>query len=126
MSFDFIVCVAVLPFIAITSVSPEELTRLDRLAETIGITQGLRNYFNPILNVVLQALDAPPVFMRTKALKALGQILTSDPTILSAVCEPLASHGSYLTLQQYRMMCAGLSKATFLIVPPLCETRQWS
>ena len=24
------------------------------------------------MNVVLQALDAPPVFMRTKALKALG------------------------------------------------------
>lgn len=51
----------------------------------MGITQGLRNYFNPVLNVILQALDAPPVFMRTKALKALGQILTSDPTILGQV-----------------------------------------
>lgn len=58
---------------------------MDRLAETMGIAQGLRNYFNPILNVILQALDAPPVFMRTKALKALGQILTSDPTILGLV-----------------------------------------
>ncbi|EKM54090.1 uncharacterized protein PHACADRAFT_162472 [Phanerochaete carnosa HHB-10118-sp] len=65
-----------------SGVSQEETARVDRLAETIGITQGLRSYFNPILNVVLQALDAPPVFMRTKALKALGQILTSDPTIL--------------------------------------------
>ena len=47
--------------------------------------QGLRSMFGPILNVVLVALDAPPVFMRTKALRALGQILSSDPTTLSAV-----------------------------------------
>ncbi|KIP08264.1 hypothetical protein PHLGIDRAFT_127100 [Phlebiopsis gigantea 11061_1 CR5-6] len=65
-----------------SSVSQEEALRMDRLAETVGITQGLRHYFNPILNVILQSLDAPPVFMRTKALKALGQILSSDPTIL--------------------------------------------
>ena len=71
----------------IDRVSQEETARMDRLAETMGITQGLRNYFNPILNVVLQALDAPPVFMRTKALKALGQILTSDPTILGLVSD---------------------------------------
>lgn len=58
---------------------------MDRMAENMGITQGLRHYFNPILNVTLQSLDAPPVFMRTKALKALGQILTSDPTILGLV-----------------------------------------
>ena len=31
------------------------------------------------------ALDAPAIFMRTKALRALGQIVTSDATILSAV-----------------------------------------
>ena len=67
------------------SVSQEEASRVDRLAETVGITQGLRLYFNPILNVILQSLDAPPVFMRTKALKALGQILSSDPTILGQV-----------------------------------------
>lgn len=66
------------------STSPEELARIDRLSEEIGICQSLRNSFNPILAVVLQALDAPPVFMRTKALKALGQIVTSDPSILSA------------------------------------------
>ncbi|EJF61054.1 hypothetical protein DICSQDRAFT_170603 [Dichomitus squalens LYAD-421 SS1] len=64
--------------------SQEELARIDRLSEEIGICQSLRNSFNPILAVVLQALDAPPVFMRTKALKALGQIVTSDPSILSA------------------------------------------
>ena len=65
--------------------SPEDLLRMDRLSEEIGIVQSLRNSLNPIINVVLLALDAPPVFMRTKALKALGQIVTSDPSILSTV-----------------------------------------
>nr|VWP00958.1 Transcriptional repressor TUP1 [Ganoderma boninense] len=64
--------------------SQEEVVRIDRLSEEIGTCQSLKNSFNPILAVVLQALDAPPVFMRTKALKALGQIITSDPSILSA------------------------------------------
>jgi cohesin loading factor subunit SCC2 len=63
--------------------SQEEVTRVDRVAEEIGTLQSLRNSFNPILNVILTALDAPPVFMRTKALRALGQIVTSDPTVLS-------------------------------------------
>ncbi|KAI9064653.1 hypothetical protein FKP32DRAFT_1625471 [Trametes sanguinea] len=64
--------------------SQDEVARIDRLSEEIGTCQSLRNSFQPILTVVLQALDAPPVFMRTKALKALGQIVTSDPSILSA------------------------------------------
>ncbi|CDO75304.1 hypothetical protein BN946_scf184654.g12 [Trametes cinnabarina] len=64
--------------------SQDEIARIDRLSEEIGTCQSLRNSFHPILTVVLQALDAPPVFMRTKALKALGQIVTSDPSILSA------------------------------------------
>lgn len=64
--------------------SPEEISRIDRLAEEIGIVQDLSNSYQPILNVILLALDAPPVFVRTKALRALGQIVTSDPTILTA------------------------------------------
>ncbi|KIO02759.1 hypothetical protein M404DRAFT_15882 [Pisolithus tinctorius Marx 270] len=63
--------------------SQEEAARADLLAEEVGTVQGLMNSFGPILNVVLMALDAPPVFMRTKALRALGQIVTSDSTILS-------------------------------------------
>ncbi|KAJ7246366.1 hypothetical protein C8J57DRAFT_1675032 [Mycena rebaudengoi] len=63
--------------------SQEEVTRIDRLAEEIGTIQSLRNSFHPILNIILVALDAPPIFMRTKALRALGQIVTSDPTILA-------------------------------------------
>ncbi|KAH7925870.1 hypothetical protein BV22DRAFT_1088167 [Leucogyrophana mollusca] len=62
----------------------EEIARIDQLAEDIGTVQGLRSSFGPILNVILLALDAPPVFMRTKALRALGQIVTSDSSILSA------------------------------------------
>ncbi|EGN98100.1 hypothetical protein SERLA73DRAFT_109431 [Serpula lacrymans var. lacrymans S7.3] len=64
--------------------SQEEIVRIDQLAEEIGTIQSLKNTFGPILNVVLLALDAPQVFMRTKALRALGQIVTSDPSILSA------------------------------------------
>jgi cohesin loading factor subunit SCC2 len=58
---------------------------MDHLSEEVGSVQSLKSLFLPILNVVLVALDAPPVFMRTKALRALGQIVTSDPTILSMV-----------------------------------------
>lgn len=65
--------------------SEEEAARVDLLAEEIGAVQNLRSSFGPILNVVLMALDAPPVFMRTKALRALGQIVTSDSSILSTV-----------------------------------------
>ena len=65
--------------------SQEEVVRIDRLAEEVGTIQSLRNSFQPILNIILVALDAPAIFMRTKALRALGQIVTSDATILSMV-----------------------------------------
>ena len=68
-----------------SSSSEQEASRIDRLSEEVGCVQSLRSLFLPILNVVLVALDAPPVFMRTKALRALGQIVTSDPNILSMV-----------------------------------------
>lgn len=58
---------------------------MDKLAEEIGTTQCLKNAFDPILNVILVALDAPPVFMRTKALRALSQILTVDSSVLANV-----------------------------------------
>ncbi|KAK0188221.1 hypothetical protein F5146DRAFT_1062556 [Armillaria mellea] len=63
--------------------SQEEISRIDRYAEEIGTIQSLRNSFQPILNIILTALDAPHIFMRTKALRALGQIVLSDATILS-------------------------------------------
>ncbi|TFY54137.1 hypothetical protein EVJ58_g9034 [Rhodofomes roseus] len=63
--------------------SQDDVHRMHRLCEEIGTIQTFKNSFTPILNAVLKALDAPPVFMRTKALKALGQIVTSDPSILS-------------------------------------------
>ena len=65
--------------------SQEEVVRIDKLAEKIGPIQCLRSSFQPILNIILLSLDAPPVFMRTKALRALGQIVMSDPSILSTV-----------------------------------------
>ncbi|KAJ3735912.1 protein rad9 [Lentinula guzmanii] len=76
--------------------SSEEVLRVDQLAEEIGVIQGnsLRNGFIPMLNVILQALDAPVIFMRTKALRALGQIITSDPSILtmSSVRQGIEGH----------------------------------
>ena len=78
--------------------SQEDLLRMDRLSEEIGIVQSLKNSLTPIINVVLLALDAPSVFMRTKALQALGQIVTSDPSILSTV-------GSWIAVQQYAYIC---------------------
>ncbi|KAF8904085.1 hypothetical protein CPB84DRAFT_1773363 [Gymnopilus junonius] len=63
--------------------SQEEVQRVDGLAEEIGTIQSLRNSFNPILSIIVMALDAPAIFMRTKALRALGQIVTSDASVLS-------------------------------------------
>ena len=65
--------------------SQEEVLRVDGISEELGTIQSLRNSFNPILSMILMALDAPAIFMRTKALRALGQIVTSDSTILSTV-----------------------------------------
>ncbi|CCO30647.1 Protein rad9 AltName: Full=SCC2 homolog [Rhizoctonia solani AG-1 IB] len=59
-----------------------EIKRVDDLAERFGGTQSLRNAFEPILSAIILALDAPAVFMRTKALRSLGLIVTKDPTIL--------------------------------------------
>ena len=59
--------------------------RVDRLSEQIGAIQALKHAFDPILNVIIVALDAPPVFVRTKALRALSHILTTDPNVLSNV-----------------------------------------
>ena len=88
------------------------------------MTQGLRTYFNPILNTVIQSLDAQPVFMRTKALKALGQIITSDPEILSAVSRnpylwPSGAHNATWC----RKMCVTQLMPICSIAPLLCETR---
>jgi cohesin loading factor subunit SCC2 len=65
--------------------SQEEETRMDTLAEELGTVQNFQQIVPRVLKVVISALDAPPVFMRTKALRALGQIVTSDPTVLSLV-----------------------------------------
>lgn len=71
------------PMDVFDNATQEELTRIDQLSEQIGTTQSLKNAFDPILNVIIHALDAPPVFVRTKALRALSQILTVDANVLS-------------------------------------------
>ncbi|KAL5519986.1 hypothetical protein ACEPAG_1646 [Sanghuangporus baumii] len=72
----------------------EEMDRADNLSEQLGTTQTLKNAFDPILNVIILALDAPAVFVRTKALRALSHILTVDSSVLtkSNVRHAIESH----------------------------------
>jgi cohesin loading factor subunit SCC2 len=65
--------------------SQDEIDRVDFLTEQIGTLQTMRSSFNPILTTIVGSLNASVIFMRTKALRALGQIVTSDPTVLSMV-----------------------------------------
>ena len=99
--------------------SQDDVTHVDRLAEEIGIIQDLKNSYHPILNVILLALDAPPVFMRTKALRALGQIVTSDPTILSTVSIQITCVISFSHILR-RPMSAVELRAICLTAPQLC------
>ena len=86
---------------------------MDKLAEELAATHSLKNAFDPILNVILSALDAPPVFMRTKALKALSQVLTVDSTILTNVrnFEAMTLFLSPYFDNHYRKVCAMQLKA---------------
>ncbi|KAL5501640.1 SCC2 [Sanghuangporus vaninii] len=72
----------------------EEIDRADNLSEQLGTTHFLKNAFDPILNVIILALDAPAVFVRTKALRALSHILTVDSSVLtkSNVRRAIESH----------------------------------
>lgn len=80
--------------------SQDDSTQVDATAEALGTVQGLRSAFSPILNVILAALDASAIFMRSKALKSLGQIITSDPQLLSSVCESVYWSRNRLTRAQ--------------------------
>ncbi|CAE6465375.1 unnamed protein product [Rhizoctonia solani] len=83
-----------------------EIKRVDDLAERFGGTQSLRNAFEPILSAIILALDAPAVFMRTKALRSLGLIanvrraienhlMDSSPQVRDAAIDLI---GKYLVL----------------------------
>lgn len=65
--------------------SSREGVHVDRLAEHLGVWQNIKTIADPALSVVIIASDASAVTMRTKALRALGQIVTSDPMILRNV-----------------------------------------
>ena len=71
--------------LTLTTRTQEDVNRIDNLAERIGMSQSLKNAFDPILSAILTALDAAAVFVRTKALRSLGQILLVDASILSNV-----------------------------------------
>ena len=62
-----------------------EPKRADLVSEIISVSQVLRNAFEPMLNMILSSLDASDVLMRTKAIRALGDVVTVDPAILQKV-----------------------------------------
>ncbi|ORY01377.1 hypothetical protein K493DRAFT_405563 [Basidiobolus meristosporus CBS 931.73] len=55
------------------------------VAELLGTRQGLYQSFDVLLSKILAALEMSVVAFRTKALKALGQVVVSHPEILSQV-----------------------------------------
>lgn len=59
--------------------------RIDVVSEIVGVSQVLKHAFEPIFGVILSSLDASAVFMRTKGLRALGQVIIEDPAILRTV-----------------------------------------
>jgi cohesin loading factor subunit SCC2 len=59
--------------------------RIDLVSEIISVSQVLKNAFEPTLNIIINCLDASAVFMRTKGLRALGEVILEDPTILRNV-----------------------------------------
>jgi hypothetical protein len=99
-------------------------------AAELGAVQDLRNSFAPILNVILTALDAPPVFMRTKALRALGCIVTTDPTILSMVRRAafsfVAACARVAESVRCRKMCRWASRHTCRTTRRRCARRRSS
>ncbi|KAF8583643.1 hypothetical protein K439DRAFT_1570707 [Ramaria rubella] len=57
------------------------------LPKSLEPLKSLNNVFDPILNVILILLDATAIFIRTKALCALVQIITADPGILHSLMQ---------------------------------------
>ncbi|KAK9727558.1 Sister chromatid cohesion protein 2 [Basidiobolus ranarum] len=55
------------------------------VTELLGTRQGLYQSFDVLLSKILAALEMSVVAFRTKALKALGQVVVSHPEILSQV-----------------------------------------
>lgn len=67
--------------------SESDTARIDNIALRLGSLTAFNRGFDAILSVVLGSLDAAAVFMRTKALRSLGQVLASDPTVLKKVLD---------------------------------------
>lgn len=92
--------------------SLREVSHIDRLAEHLGVWQNIKSIADPALSVVIVASDASAVTMRTKALRALGQIVTSDPQIFRNVSALLSSlhHLAFAELKTSRKY--GLQSST--------------
>lgn len=62
-----------------------DIARVDGVSEELGGIGSLSNAYDAIVNVVLNSLGSTVVFMRTKSLRALGQIVVADSDVLRKV-----------------------------------------
>jgi hypothetical protein len=82
----------------------------------------MKNSFQSILNVIISSLNAPVIFMRAKALRALGQIIMSDTTILSVVSAKLSVlQGASTKDRSFSQAYVGVLRVTFWIAPQQSE-----
>jgi hypothetical protein len=65
--------------------SDSESSRIDALSQLLGATNPVQDAFDRSVAIIISALASPAVFMRTKGLRAIGQIVTCDPALLSQV-----------------------------------------
>ena len=65
------------------------MARIDQIAESVGSSQSFPGLLDALLNVVIIASDSTIVTLRTKALRALGQIVANNPEILKNVSSSL-------------------------------------
>lgn len=64
-----------------------ERSDISLVTELLATRQALYQNFDSILSRILVSLDTGVVAFRTKALRALGQVVINDPNILSQVRE---------------------------------------
>ena len=71
------------------------------LQASVALARGrsLQSAFDPILRAIGASMDSSVVALRSKALRALGAIVTVDPDVLSLVSQALKYRFQLMTSQ---------------------------
>src|SRR3954452_12251739 len=81
--------------------SQDEGVTLEAAATALQVVRPLDAAFESIIEAILHAMDADAVMVRTKAIRSLGAVITSDMSLLTVVslqtC-PLASDLAHTSL----------------------------